>query len=113
MRKQVKWIMVRSVLLLFIGGMLIYPYIKNALQSTDNSIGTGGPARAGKQRQILNINATVMKTQLMAEKQEQSPISYPMKTLTFHLRQPLQNKIHKNFHPKGRSIKSFLLIKMI
>ena len=68
MRKQVKWIMAGVVLLLFIGGMLIFPYIKNAL-STKNSAGTtGGPPGAGQQRQILNINAAVMKTQLMADK---------------------------------------------
>jgi len=68
MRKQVKWIMAGVVLLLFIGGMLIYPYIKKTLQSTENSAGSGEPQGTGQQRQILNINAAIMKTQIMADK---------------------------------------------
>jgi len=71
MRKYAKWIMVGVVLLLFIGGMIIYPYVKNAIQSKDNSSGPGGPGGppgAGQQRRALNINAMVMKTQTMADK---------------------------------------------
>ena len=63
--------MVGVVLLLFIGGMIIYPYVKNAIQSKDNSSGPGGPGGppgAGQQRRALNINAMVMKTQTMADK---------------------------------------------
>ena len=67
MRKNVKWIIVGVVLLLFIGGMIIYPYVKNSLQSNENSPRPGGPQGAGQQRQVLNINALVMQTQVLAD----------------------------------------------
>ena len=67
MRKNVKWIMVGVVLLLFIGGMIIYPYIKKTLQSGENALETGGTTGAGQQRQILNINAMVIQTQVLAD----------------------------------------------
>ena len=68
MRKQAKWIMAGVVILLFIGGMILYPYIKNAFQSTDNMSGPGGPPGAGQQRRALNINAMVMNYQTFTDK---------------------------------------------
>ena len=68
MRKNLKWIMVGVVVLLFISGIIIYPYVKNALQSEEQSLGSGGPSGGGRQRQILNINAMVMQTQVLVDK---------------------------------------------
>ena len=68
MRKNVKWIVVGVVILLFISGMIIYPYVRNALQSAEKSSGSGGLPGASRQRQILNINAMVMQTQVLVDK---------------------------------------------
>jgi len=59
--------MVGVILLLFIGGMISYPYVKKSLQSGENSPGPGGSPVAGQQRQILNINAMVIQTQVLAD----------------------------------------------
>ena len=69
MRKQVKWIMAGVVLLLFIGGMLIFPYVKNALQTKENSgSGESGEPRGGGMRgNALNINAIVMNYQALID----------------------------------------------
>ena len=60
--------MVGVVLLLFIAGMVSYPYIKKAMKTEDNPARSGGSPGAGQRRQALNINAMVMKTQTMADK---------------------------------------------
>ena len=66
MRNNMKWIMVGIVMLVFIGGMIIYPYVKNALLSDENS--SGGIPVAGQQRRMLNINAMVIGVQTLADK---------------------------------------------
>jgi membrane fusion protein (multidrug efflux system) len=68
MRKNLRWILAGGVILLFIGGMLIYPRIKTALQSEENSSGPGGGPPPGQQRRALNINAMVMSTQTLTDK---------------------------------------------
>ena len=65
-----KWIMAGVVLLLFISGMVIYPYVKNALQSKESSGpgGPGGPPAGGGQRgRALNINAIKMSYQALVD----------------------------------------------
>ncbi len=68
MRKNLRWILVGVVILLFISGMLLFPIIKNALLPKDNPAGPGGPQRPGQQRRALNINAMVMGVQTLADK---------------------------------------------
>ena len=67
MRKYMKWVMAVVIMLLFIGGMMIYPRVKNALQSSDSSR-QGGLPMSGQQRQALNINAMIMNTQVLTDK---------------------------------------------
>ena len=68
MRKNMKWVLAGMVILLFIGGMILYPHIKNVLQSEKSSSGPGGPPVPGQQRRALNINAMVIGIQTLADK---------------------------------------------
>jgi len=57
------------VLLFFIGGMIIYPYVKNALQADNQpeSGGTGRPQGGGQRGGALNINAIVMSFEALVD----------------------------------------------
>jgi membrane fusion protein (multidrug efflux system) len=63
MTKVVKWIVV-GVILLFITGMMVYPRIRKQLKAKENAIPV---STAGQQKRILNVNALVMKTQVMSD----------------------------------------------
>ncbi|MDR0796939.1 MAG: efflux RND transporter periplasmic adaptor subunit [Tannerella sp.] len=71
MRKHLKWIRVGVVILLFVSGMILFPYVKNLFQSdnmTDSSGsgGSGGPPGVRQQR-ALNVNAVVMNYQSLVD----------------------------------------------
>ncbi|MDR3194759.1 MAG: efflux RND transporter periplasmic adaptor subunit, partial [Tannerella sp.] len=61
MTKTVKWI-VTGIILLLIIGMVIYPRIKRQLKAKSDPVPA---AMAGQPRRVLNINAIVMKTQVL------------------------------------------------
>jgi len=61
--------MAGGILLLFICGMILYPYVKNAVQSTNNSEprGSGVPSGGGQRSGALNINAITMNYQSLVD----------------------------------------------
>ncbi|MDR1455322.1 MAG: efflux RND transporter periplasmic adaptor subunit [Tannerella sp.] len=63
MTKVVKWI-VTGVIVLFIVGMIVYPRIKRAWTAKDDPAPV---AQAARQRRVLNVNAIVMKPQVLSD----------------------------------------------
>jgi len=67
MRKHAKWIWAGIVILLFIIGMIVYPYVKKSMQPSDKTAGSGGPPGAGQRQRALNINAVIMKYESLVD----------------------------------------------
>ncbi|MDR1676445.1 MAG: efflux RND transporter periplasmic adaptor subunit [Tannerella sp.] len=64
MTKVVKWI-VTGIIALFIAGMIVYPRIRRERAAKDNP---APAAPAPRQQRILNVNAVVMKTQVLSDR---------------------------------------------
>ena len=65
MSKPVKWTLL-GVIMLIITGMIVYPRIKQKINSGEN--GAAPPAAMPQRRAPLNINAVVMKKQTLTDK---------------------------------------------
>ncbi|GKG78897.1 hypothetical protein CE91St2_20890 [Parabacteroides goldsteinii] len=67
MTKRVKW-GVTAAIFLMIAGMIIYPQIKNQLTASGKDSVVAPAPGAGARKQVLNINAEVLKFQSLTDK---------------------------------------------
>lgn len=67
MTKRVKWGVTAAICLLIVG-MIAYPQIKNKLKSSDDSAPVVPVSGAAARNQILNIDAEVLKYQVLTDK---------------------------------------------
>ncbi|GAB6394409.1 MAG: efflux RND transporter periplasmic adaptor subunit [Bacteroidales bacterium] len=67
MTKRMKWVMT-GIIGLFIAGMIAYPSVKRKVTATENASEIVPPGRETMRRQILNINAEVVKKQALTDK---------------------------------------------
>ncbi|MDR2469746.1 MAG: efflux RND transporter periplasmic adaptor subunit [Tannerella sp.] len=64
MTKGIKWTII-GVILLFISGMIAWPHIRKEWKPKNNPT---PPAASGRQGRTLNVNALVMKTQVLSDR---------------------------------------------
>ena len=67
MTKRVKW-SVTAVIFLMIAGMIAYPQIKSRMKASKDATEVVPPAGSQIRKQVLNINAEVLKYQSLTDK---------------------------------------------
>ena len=67
MTKRVKW-SVTAVIFLMIAGMIAYPQIKSRMKASRDAAEVVPPAGNQVRKQVLNINAEVLKYQSLTDK---------------------------------------------
>ena len=67
MTKRVKW-GVTAAILLMIAGMIVYPQIKSRMKASKNAAEVVPSAGSQVRKQVLNINAEVLKYQSLTDK---------------------------------------------
>jgi len=67
MTKRVKW-SVTAAIVLMIAGMIAYPQIKSRMKASKDAAEVVPPAGSQVRKQVLNINAEVLKYQSLTDK---------------------------------------------
>ena len=67
MTKRVKW-SISALILLFIAGMALFPQLKNWFSSGEKEKSAVAAAPTGSRKQVLNINAEILKYQSLTDK---------------------------------------------
>lgn len=67
MTKRVKW-SVTAAIVLMIAGMIVYPQIKSRMKASKDAAEVVPPAGSQVRKQVLNINAEVLKYQSLTDK---------------------------------------------